>query len=94
MVVVGRNKGGSYIVAELNGSVFQEKVAAFQVIPYFAREQLEIPQNILDWIDISKETLKELKSKWEKEDLGNPKGIDFIFDDVHLHGSSGSEMGD
>ena len=91
MVVIARNRGGSYIVAELDGSVFQEQVAAFRVVPYWARREIDIPMDIEEWIDISKKSLEELKSKWEKEDLGNPKGIDFIFDKVRLEGPGASE---
>ena len=33
-VVVSRNKGGAYIIAELNGAVFDRPVAAFRLLPY------------------------------------------------------------
>ena len=43
LVVLARNKGGAYIICELNGSVFDRPVAAFRVIPYFARKSLPLP---------------------------------------------------
>ena len=37
LLVVTRNGGGAYILAELDGAVFQHPVAAYRVIPYLAR---------------------------------------------------------
>jgi hypothetical protein len=48
LIVVGRNKGGAYVLAELDGSVLHRPVAAFRVVPYFARKTIKIPDNIWD----------------------------------------------
>ncbi|EJD38053.1 hypothetical protein AURDEDRAFT_33540, partial [Auricularia subglabra TFB-10046 SS5] len=37
MIVVRRNTGGSYTLAELDGTVSILRCAAFRVIPYFPR---------------------------------------------------------
>jgi hypothetical protein len=59
-IVVSRNKGGAYIIAELNGSVFDRPVAAFRVIPYFARTSIALPP--LDTlIDISSQRLSQME---------------------------------
>ncbi|KNZ81807.1 hypothetical protein J132_10085 [Termitomyces sp. J132] len=61
MVVLTRTKGGNYIVAELDGTVWQERVAAFRVILYKARQHITLPTSIEKWIDITPSKLQELK---------------------------------
>ena len=58
-IVISKNKGGAFIVAELDGSIFDRPVAAFRVIPYFARTSIAIPP-LADLIDISNERLQEM----------------------------------
>ena len=60
LIVISRNRGGTYIVAELDGSVSDRPVAAFQVIPYFARHRLDIPP-LDELIDISTRRLRKLE---------------------------------
>jgi Integrase zinc binding domain/RNase H-like domain found in reverse transcriptase len=59
-IVISRNKGGAYIVAELDGSVFDRPIAAFRVIPYFARAKLDLPP-LEELIDISQRRLAEME---------------------------------
>ena len=40
MAVVRRTKGGSYVLAELNGAISKLRYAAFRVIPYHARTRI------------------------------------------------------
>ena len=61
VVIVSRNRGGAYIVAELDGSVFDRLIAAFRVIPYFARtETIPVPREALD---IDSVRLRELENQ-------------------------------
>ncbi|KNZ77906.1 hypothetical protein J132_03182 [Termitomyces sp. J132] len=46
MVVIAKIRGGNYIVAELDGSVWQIRIAAFRMIPYEAWKQSVLPQGL------------------------------------------------
>ena len=43
MVVVRRTAGGSYILAELDGSLSRLRFAAYRVVPYLPRSKTRIP---------------------------------------------------
>ena len=60
LVVLARNKGGAYIICELNGSVFDRPVATFRVIPYFAQKSLPLP-DLDKFIDILTERLRSME---------------------------------
>ncbi|KAI0037569.1 hypothetical protein FA95DRAFT_1467677, partial [Auriscalpium vulgare] len=60
LVVISRNCGGAYILAELDGSVLDRPIAAFRVIPYFARRE-PIPID-LSQVDIDTHRLRELET--------------------------------
>jgi hypothetical protein len=84
MIVVSRSRGGSYVLAEMDGSVSQQKVGAFRVIPYFARRKLEIPEGILKVIDVSKAGLDKIESADDGYIVPNK---DFGFEGVNLRTS-------
>ena len=70
-IVISRNKLGAYIITELDGSVFDQPVAAFQVIPYFTCSKIMLP--LLDLlINISSSQLKQLE---------DPEAVDLKEDD-------------
>ena len=46
--VVRQTQGGSYILAEMDGKLFGHHVAAFRLIPYIQRKDLEIPKEDQD----------------------------------------------
>lgn len=67
LIVISRNCGGAYILAELDGSVYHAPVAAFRVIPFHAHHLIPIPP-IADLIDISTSRLKEMEATVQSED--------------------------
>jgi intein/homing endonuclease len=80
MVVIRRTKGGAYIIAEMDGSVLCEKVAAFHVIPHHSHyEPIELPEDIHELIDLNKQELEALV-----EDETKPQELDYdlIFDAI------------
>jgi hypothetical protein len=104
MVVVTRNKGGAYIVAELNGSVWHEKVGAFRIIPYHARKKIALPNKLLDFIDITEDTLNELREAadasrviediwFDRVDI-DPDKADASDDEVDTDGSDSASSSD
>ena len=69
LIVVDQSAGGSYLVAELDGTLFQHPVAAFRVVPYVARGALPAV-DVQAALDTSSAWLAELR--WERVDGGWP----------------------
>jgi hypothetical protein len=75
VVVIARNKGGAYNIAELDGAVFDRPVTAFRVISYFTCKSLMIPA--LDrFIDIGVDRLQEMEDSEIPDPDGDPFGDD------------------
>ena len=90
MVVIRRTKGGSYIIAEMDGTVLKEKVAVFCVIPHVSHyEPIELPENIHELIDLMPEQLDALvKDKDDEENIWND---DYIFNKIPNINLDGAE---
>ena len=70
------------MLVELDSTILHQKVGAFRVVPYFARQKIELPADIHDLIDVLKEALKRIE---ESEDIDERlPDKDFSFDDVWL----------
>lgn len=92
MVVIRVTKGRSYIVAELDGAVYHNKIARFRVIPYNARKKITIPDNIHEMIDLSERQLEELENEPESLDEYEIGNDDLIWDGVRLNTDEGDEV--
>lgn len=63
LVVISRNRGGAYVLAELDGTVLDRPLAAFRLVPYFARRSIPLP-DLDDFIDISSSRLSEMEESY------------------------------
>ena len=66
LVVVSRNRGGAYILCELDGTLSHMPFAVFRIIPYFAHEHIEIP-DIQNHIDVMITRLREMEDATDQD---------------------------
>lgn len=71
LVVLTRNRDGAYVLCELDGSVFGWPVAAFRLVPYFARRSIPLPE---DFLDISLARYDEMKRSMSQGDNASDPG--------------------
>ena len=69
IVIIRCLKGGAFILAELDGFVWQNKVVAFRVIPYLAWKEISYEKKVKQLLDTSEESIKALKDKQGTSDL-------------------------
>jgi len=67
MVIVRKLQGGAYMLAELDGSVWQNRVATFRVLPYLSRKKLDFNSEVKDLLDASEESLLELAVESDRD---------------------------
>lgn len=66
LMVIRRNRGGAYIVCELDGTVWRRPVGAFRLIPYFSRLSLPLP-DLTEFLDVSTEVLEKMEQSYEED---------------------------
>jgi hypothetical protein len=77
LIVVSRNYGSAYILAELDGTVLHRPIATFCLLPYFTRESIPLPPDIIDIDDTRFQEMEHsLDADGDKEDTyQNPTDI-------------------
>lgn len=86
MIVIKRSSGGSYIVAEMTGALWRHKIGAFRVVPYFAREHLEIPDEIRKIIKDNQSTLEDIEQLPVDDEL-TLRNEDYLTGNMNLNDS-------
>jgi len=65
-IVISRNHGGTYILCQLDGSIFHRLIAAFRLLPYHAHNSIYLPD---DMMDINTQKLQELEQSNIEDDI-------------------------
>ena len=81
MIVLSCNRGGAYIICDLDGTLSHAPVTAFRVVPYLARKNIEVP-NLEQHIDVSVNQLRELE--WSITlDPDEQDVVGMVIEDIH-----------
>ena len=83
MVVISRNRGGAYIICDLDGTLGHAPIAAFRVVPYLTCEKLKLP-NIEQYIDVFVSQLRELKNTTNPDPDIPEDPNDLVPDDTNI----------
>jgi len=75
-ILVIRCLRGAFILAELDGTVWQNKVVAFRIIPYLARKEISYNKEVRRLLDAPEEIICLLEVKMNISDLDKPPGIE------------------
>jgi len=67
IVVVRKLQGGTYILAKLDSSVWQNKVAAFRVLLYLSKRKLNFNSEVKELLDALEENIREFAAKLDKD---------------------------
>ena len=76
MVVIRCLRGGAFILAELDGAVWQNRVAAFRVVPYLARKEISYNKEVKQLLDAPEESICCLEEKMNTSDLDEPPSME------------------
>ena len=99
LIVISQNRGGVYIISELNSSVFNRPIATFHVIPYFAQQCIDIPplDKLIDitscWLHKLEETMLSDSDEEDEDFAANRYPSPDIEDNDEDWGQSTFQLG-
>ena len=67
MIVVRKSQDSTYILAELDSSVWQNKVATFRVLLYLSRRKLNFNSEVKELLNASKKNLREFATESNRD---------------------------
>jgi hypothetical protein len=73
-IIIRKTMGGAYVIAEMNGAVFQNKISPFRVRPYNARHKVSLPKNLSTFTELTPVELENIVAGPDPSD----KDISFI----------------
>jgi hypothetical protein len=77
MVIVRQTTHGAYILAEIDGAISKLRFAAFRVIPYYARQRMNIDlENSFVFPDADEETEDAIDEMEPNEDIQETAGLE------------------
>lgn len=89
MVVLSRNRGGAYVLCELDGTLFHRPYGAFRLVPYFARRHIDLPE-IAAFVDVP-EALERLEDELDDGSDDSPEATEDVDSASHSGESDGSD---
>ena len=76
LVVICRMCRGNFIVTEMNGTVYKDKVVAWRLLPHYKHyKPIALPENIHELIDLTPEQLEHMINEEELDS-------DLVFDSM------------
>ena len=69
---------GAFILAELDGAVWQNRVTVFRVVPYLARKEISYNKEVKQLLDAPEESICRLEEKMNTLDLDEPPNVEEI----------------
>ena len=94
LIVIGRNRGGAYLLCELDGTLLDRPIAAFRVIPYFAHKSIPLPDNLLDTTPDRVRNIMKSNAQGDNEEASDTDSDDDRIEGIDDASRPASDAGD